>query len=203
MKFMNIFKSFGMLSLLCILLSTTAFSEEKTDALINQTNITAATSISTNASENLTAPLNESKVIEAKTNVTATTSTNASENLTAPLNESKVIEAKTNVTAAISTNASENLIAPLNESKVIEAKTNVTAETSTNASENLTAPLNESNVVGSGTAISSSVSTETSSNSWDDAVQSVIRTVESTGQKVESIEVLKLNVKIGENNTII
>ena len=174
MKFMNIFKSFGMLSLLCILLSTTAFSEEKTDALINPTNITPATSISTNASENLTAPLNESKVIEAKTNVTAATSTNASENLTAPLNESKVIEAKTNVTAA----------------------------TSTNASENLTAPLNESKVVGSGTAISSSVSTETSSNSWDDAVQSVIRTVESTGQKVESIEVLKLNVKIGENNTV-
>jgi hypothetical protein len=142
-KFRNIIKGLGLLCLLSILLSTIAFSEDKTDTAINQTNVTALTS--TNASENLTAPLNESKVVDAKTNVTVLASTNASENLTAPLNVSKV----------------------------------------------------------AGSAVSSSISTETSSNSWDDAVQSVIRTVESTGQKVESIEVLKLNVKIGENNTII
>ena len=113
-EFVKIIKGFGMLSLLCILMSTAAFSEAKTDTMINQTK---------------------------------------------------------------------------------------TAVTSTNASENLTAPLNESKVIGSDNAVSLGISTGTSSNSWDDAIQSVIRTVEDTGQKVEAIVILKLNAKIGENNT--
>ena len=145
-EFVKIIKGFGMLSLLCILMSTAAFSEAKTDTMINQTK-------------------------------TAVTSTNASENLTAPLNESKVINASSMI----------------NQTK--------TAVTSTNASENLTAPLNESKVIGSDNAVSLGISTGTSSNSWDDAIQSVIRTVEDTGQKVEAIVILKLNAKIGENNT--
>ena len=79
-EYLKMFKGLGILLVLCIMSSTMAFSEDKTNATDNQTAITNMTQV--NASENLTTITNM-KVANPIGNQTVTTNTtkvNASEN---------------------------------------------------------------------------------------------------------------------------
>lgn len=129
-KSVKIFKGLGILFLLCVLLSTMAFSEDKTKSMDNQTTITNMTQM--NDSENRTA---------------------------------------------------------------------ITNTTKENTSENITSSLNASKIIGVDSAASLNILTGTSTVSWEDAVQNVVNAVDSMGQQVKFVQVLKFDVKL-ENGKI-
>jgi len=90
-KYLKIFRGLGILLVLCVMLSTMAFSEDKTKATDNQTNTTNMTEV--NASENQTVITNmtELNASESQAVITNMTEVNASENMTSSLNSTEIV----------------------------------------------------------------------------------------------------------------
>jgi Protein of unknown function (DUF1458). len=90
-EYLKIFRGLGILLVLCVMLSTMAFSEDKTKATDNQTNTTNMTEV--NASENQTVITNmtELNASESQAVITNMTEVNASENMTSSLNSSEIV----------------------------------------------------------------------------------------------------------------
>ena len=90
-EYLKIFRGLGILLVLCVMLSTMAFSEDKTKATDNQTNTTNMTEV--NASENQTVITNmtELNASENQAAITNMTEVNASENMTSSLNSTEIV----------------------------------------------------------------------------------------------------------------
>jgi flavin-binding protein dodecin len=80
-------------------------------------------------------------------------------------------------------------------------QTAITNTTKVNTSENITSPLNASKIIDVDNAASLNILTGTSTVSWEDAVQNVVNAVNSMGQQVKYVQVLKFDVKL-ENGKI-
>ena len=105
-EYLKIFRGLGILLVLCVMLSTMAFSEDKTKATDNQTNTTNMTEV--NASENQTVITNMTELnsSENQTIITNLTKLNTSENQTIIINMTEI-------------NASENMTSSLNSSEIV------------------------------------------------------------------------------------
>jgi len=95
--------------------------------------------------------------------------------------------------------SSENNTSLLNASKTVSVKTKITQG---NSSENNTSLLNASRTVGLNSKASLNILTGTSSVSWEDAVQNVVNALDSTGEKVKSLQVLKFDVKLEDGKIV-
>ena len=105
-EYLKIFRGLGILLVLCVMLSTMAFSEDKAKATDNQTNITNMTEV--NASENQTVITNmtEANASENQTVIINMTEINASENMTSSLNSSEIVGMVTGASINILTGTS-------------------------------------------------------------------------------------------------
>ena len=117
--------------------------------------------------------------------------------------KTKTMDNQTSITNMTQVNTSENRTAITNmkEANPIGNQTFITNTTKVNTSENITSSLNASRIVGVNSAASINILTGTSSASWEDAVQNVVNAIDSMGQQVKFIQVLKLDVML-ENGKI-
>jgi flavin-binding protein dodecin len=118
--------------------------------------------------------------------------------------KTKSMDNQTTITNMTQMNDSENRTAITNMKDVNpnENQTAITNTTKVNTSENITTSLNASKIIGVDSAASLNILTGTSTVSWEDAVQNVVNAVDSMGQQVKFIQVLKFDVKL-ENGKII
>jgi flavin-binding protein dodecin len=108
-----------------------------------------------------------------------------------------------NITNVTQLNNSENRTAITNmkDANPSGIQTAITNTTKVNTSENITSPLNASKIIDVDNAASLNILTGTSTVSWEDAVQNVVNAVNSMGQQVKYVQVLKFDVKL-ENGKI-